>query len=250
MKLTVLGSGTAVPDLKRNSAGYLLEENGKRFLIDFGYGNVHQLLRLGITYHAIDRIFLTHNHPDHMCDLIPFLFATKYPLDPRTCNLPIVAGPGFGDYFDRMMQAFNQWLTPESFQVEIVELDEETRTFDGLTVTSGKVAHIDMSRGFRFTDGLGKSVVFSGDTDYCPEMVELGRDADLLVLECSTPDHMKVEKHLTPQLCGQIAREAGCRMLLLSHFYPPCDGPSVMDGCRREFAGNIILAEDLTVVDI
>lgn len=250
MKLTVLGSGTAVPDLKRNSAGYLLEENGKRFLIDFGYGTIHQLLRLGITYHAIDRIFLTHNHPDHMCDLIPFLFATKYPLDPRTRNLPIVAGPGFGDYFDRMMLAFNHWLTPESYQVEIVELDVETRTFDGLTVTSSKVAHIEMSRGFRFTDGQGKSVVFSGDTDYCPEIVELGRDADLLILECSTPDDMKVEKHLTPQLCGQIAREAGCRTLLLSHFYPPCDGPSVMNVCRREFAGNIILADDLTVVDI
>ena len=250
MKLTVLGSGTAVPDLQRNSAGYLLEENGKRFLIDFGYGNVHQLLRLGITYHDIDRIFFTHNHPDHMCDLIPFLFATKYPLNPRTRDLLIIAGPGFGDYFDRMMQAFNDWLTPETYQVEIVELDEETRTFDGLTVTSGKVKHIEMSRGFRFTDGQGKSVVFSGDTDYCPGIVELGRDADLLVLECSTPDDMKVEKHLTPQLCGQIAREAGCRTLLLSHFYPPCDGPSVREVCQRQFAGNIILADDLTVVDI
>ena len=250
MKLTVLGSGTAVPDLQRNSAGYLLEENGKRLLIDFGYGNVHQLLRLGITYHDIDRIFFTHNHPDHMCDLIPFLFATKYRLHPRTRDLPIVAGPGFGDYFDRMMQAFNDWLTPETYQVEIVELDEETRTFDGLTVTSGKVKHIEMSRGFRFTDGQGKSVVFSGDTDYCPGIVELGRDADLLVLECSTPDDMKVEKHLTPQLCGQIAREAGCRTLLLSHFYPPCDVPSVREVCQRQFTGNIILADDMTVVDI
>jgi len=250
MKLTVLGSGTAVPDLQRNSAGYLLEENGKRFLIDFGYGNVHQLLRLGITYHDIDRIFFTHNHPDHMCDLIPFLFATKYQLNPRTRNLPIVAGPGFGDYFDRMMQAFNDWLTPETYQVEIVELDEETHTFDGLTVTSGKVKHIEMSRGFRFANAAGKTIVFSGDTDYCQGIVELGRDADLLVLECSTPDDMKVEKHLTPKLCGQIAREAGCHTLLLSHFYPPCDGPSVRKICQREFAGNIILADDLTVVDI
>ena len=75
MKITVLGSGTAVPDLQRNSAGYLLEEKGHRFLIDFGYGTVHQLLHLGITYHDIDRIFLTHPHPDHMCDLVPFLYS-------------------------------------------------------------------------------------------------------------------------------------------------------------------------------
>lgn len=250
MKLTVLGSGTAVPTLQRNSAGYLLEENGHRILIDFGYGNVHQLLRLGITYHDIDRIFLTHIHPDHMCDLVPFLFASKYPLNPRTRNLSIVAGPGFTEYFERLMEAFNHWLTPDTYEIQITELDEETREFDGLEVTTGKVQHIEMSRGFRFANAEGKTVAFSGDTDYCTGIVELGRGADLLILECSTPDDMKVEKHLTPQLCGRIAREAGCQTLLLSHFYPPCEMSSVREVCQREFAGKIILADDLTVVDL
>jgi ribonuclease BN (tRNA processing enzyme) len=250
MKLTVLGSGTSVPNLQRNSAGYLLEENGHRFLIDFGYGNIHHLLRLGITYHDIDRIFITHPHPDHMCDLIPFLFASKYPLDPRTRNLPIVAGPGFTQYFERIEEAFNHWLTPDSYEVQITELDEETRKFDGVEVTSGKVQHIEMSRGFRFTNAEGKTVAFSGDTDYCSGIVELGRDADLLILECSTPDDMKVDKHLTPQLCGRIAREAGCQTLLLSHFYPPCEMSSVLEVCQREFAGRIILADDLTAIDL
>ena len=250
MKLTVLGSGTSVPNLRRNSAGYLLEEKGHRFLIDFGYGNIHQLLRLGITYHDIDRIFFTHPHPDHMCDLIPFLFASKYPLDPRTRDLPIIAGPGFAEYFERMMQAFNHWLSPDSYRVRIIELDEETREFDELEVTAGKVQHIEMSRGYRFSNADGKTVTFSGDTDYCDEIVELGRRADLLILECSTPDDMKVEKHLTPELCGRIAREAECKTLLLSHFYPPCEMSSVLASCQREFSGKIILADDLTTVDL
>ena len=250
MKITVLGSGTAVPHRQRNSAGYLLEESDRRYLIDFGYGNVHQLLQLGITYHDIDRIFFTHAHPDHMCDLIPFLFACKYPLDPRTRNLPIVAGPGFTEYFDRMMEAFNHWLTPDSYQILITELDEETCELDGLKVTSGKVQHIEMSRGYRFTNAEGKTVAFSGDTDYCAGIVALGQEVDLLILECSTPDDMKVEKHLTPRLCGRIAREADCQTLLLSHFYPPCEMSSVLEACQQEFAGKIILAEDLTVVDL
>jgi ribonuclease BN (tRNA processing enzyme) len=250
MKLTVLGSGTSVPNLQRNSAGYLLEENGHRFLIDFGYGNIHQLLRLGITYHDIDRIFITHPHPDHMCDLIPFLFATKYPLDPRIRDLPIVAGPGFTEYFVRVTEAFNQWLTPDTYEVPITEVDEETREFDGMKVTAGKVQHIEMSRGFRFVNAEGKTATFSGDTDYCAGIVELGRDADLLILECSTPDDMKVEKHLTPQLCGRIAQEAGCQTLLLSHFYPPCEMPSVLKACQQEFSGKIILADDLTAVEL
>ena len=72
MKITILGSGTAVPSLRRNSAGVLLQNAGKNYLFDLGYGNVRQLLNLGITYHDIDRIFFTHNHPDHMCDLPDF----------------------------------------------------------------------------------------------------------------------------------------------------------------------------------
>ena len=250
MKITVLGSGTAVPDLKRNSAGYLLEHDGNRFLIDLGYGNVHQLLRLGLTYHDIDRIFFTHHHPDHMCDLVYFLFAAKYPPEPRLRNLPIVAGTGFAEYFQRLMIAFNNWLNPDQFEIPIIEMEDETREFDGLTVTAGKVDHIEMSRGFRFTDSRGSTVVFSGDTDYGPGIVQLAGKADLLVLECSTPDEMKVEKHLTPTLCGRIAREAGCRRLLLSHFYPPCHPPKARQVCQQEFEGEILLAEDLMTIDL
>ena len=97
MKVTILGSGTAVPSLQRNSAGVLIQENEINTLVDFGYGNLRQLLNLGITYHDIDRIFFTHNHPDHMCDLIPFLFGSRYQLDARKKDLEIVAGPGFQD---------------------------------------------------------------------------------------------------------------------------------------------------------
>ena len=112
MKVTILGSGTAVPSLQRNSSGVLIQENGINSLVDFGYGNLKQLLKLGITYHNIARIFFTHNHPDHMCDLIPFLFGSRYPLDPRKKDLQIVAGPGFQEFFNKLMLAFKHWLKP------------------------------------------------------------------------------------------------------------------------------------------
>jgi ribonuclease BN (tRNA processing enzyme) len=54
MKITILGSGTAVPSLKRNSAGILVQSKGFNYLVDFGYGNLRQLLNLGLTYHDID----------------------------------------------------------------------------------------------------------------------------------------------------------------------------------------------------
>jgi len=250
MKITILGSGTAFPDLERNSAGVLIENEGVRSLVDFGYGNVHQLLRMGVTYHHIDQIFFTHPHPDHMCDLIYFLFNTRYPLDPRTTDLPIIAGPGFEAFFTRLMEAFNQWLVSDKYRVKIIEMDQEAHIFKGLTVTPGKVKHIPMSRAFRFTNQEGLSLVVSGDTDYSPDLVELAQETDLLILECSSPDGMKVEKHLTPSLCGRIARESNCKTLCLTHFFPSCVPEEAAHVCSEQFDGEIILAKDLTSINL
>ena len=68
-------------------------------------------------------------------------------------------------------------------------------------------------------------MAISGDTGTSTGMVELGKKADLMILECSMPDAMKIEKHLTPTLCGQMARESACKSLCLTHFYPPCGRP-------------------------
>ena len=245
MKITILGSGTAVTSLKRNSAGILLQSDGCNYLIDFGYGNLRQLLNLGLTYHNIDRIFFTHNHPDHMCDLIIFLFSSRYHLNPRTKDLVIVGGPGFSDFFLRLASAFGHWLTPTTYKIDIVEMDEETKEWDKIKVQTLKTKHIEMSRGYRFIDSKGKSITISGDTDFSENIIKLGRKANLMVLECSFPDNMKSKGHLTPTLAGKIAKESGCEKLCLTHFYPPCELESVRKVCEREFSGELFLAEDL-----
>ncbi len=250
MRVVILGSGTAFPSLRRNSAGILIQSGDRNSLVDFGYGNVHQLLRLGLSYHDIDRIFFTHNHPDHMCDLIYFLFSTRYPLQPRLKDLPIVAAPGFREFFQGVMGAFKHWLIPETYQIDIIEQDEDTRRYDDLEVTTRRVDHIELSRGFRFTDPRGKTVAVSGDTDYCPGIVELGRGADLLILECSTPDALKVRGHLSPKTAARIAAETGCKTLCLTHFYPPMEGEDPTEIIRAEFSGEVVLAEDLTEFEL
>lgn len=250
MKITILGSGTAVPSLARNSAGILLQHRGINSLFDCGYGTVRQLTRLGLTYHDIDRIFFTHNHPDHLCDLIIFLFSSRYHEDPRRKDLEIVAAPGFKQFFDGVMGAFKHWLIPTTYRVNIIEQDEETREYGGLSVTSRKVIHIDLSRGYRITGPTGMTLAISGDTDYCSNVIELGKDADLLILECSFPDTMKVKGHLTPTEAGKLARESGCKKLCLTHFYPPCIPEEIQKACAREYAGEILLAHDLLMIDL
>jgi ribonuclease BN (tRNA processing enzyme) len=50
MKLTILGSGTVVPDGKRNSSGYFVEAGKLRVMMDCGAGTVHALARYGLDW--------------------------------------------------------------------------------------------------------------------------------------------------------------------------------------------------------
>jgi ribonuclease BN (tRNA processing enzyme) len=244
MKITILGSGTAVPSLERNSSGVLIQDEGTNTLIDFGYGTLKQLLHLGITYHDIDRIFFTHNHPDHICDLVPFLFGAKYRPSARKKDLEIVAGPGFQVFLDNLMSVFKHWLVATEYLLTVTEVDEGSKKFGCHQVTFKKVRHIEMSRGYRFENSAGKSVVFSGDTDYCESMIELGRDADLMILECAMPDEQKIPGHLIPSLAGKLAQEAACKKLCLTHFYPPCDLDVIHETVSTLYDGKLFLAHD------
>ena len=245
MKITILGSGTAVPSLERCSSSVLIQEAGTYTLVDFGYGTLRQLLKLGITYHDIDRIFFTHNHPDHVSDLIPFLFGARHRPSARKKNLEIVAGPGFREFFNALMQAFKHWLIPTDYQLTITEVDEGAKQFGRHQVVFKKVRHIEMSRGYRFENSAGKSVVLSGDTDYCSAMIELGKEADLMILDCAMPDGEKISGHLVPSLAGKLAQEAQCKTLCLTHFYPPCEMDVIGETVSGIYDGELVLAYDL-----
>lgn len=107
------------------------------------------------------------------------------------------------------------------------------------------MAHISGSVGFRVEFRDGKSIAISGDTDYCQNIIDLGFEVNLLVLECSFPDEKKVEGHLTPSLAGRIALESHCKKLLLTHLYPVCDQFDILNQCRQVYQGEITVGEDL-----
>ena len=93
-------------------------------------------------------------------------------------------------------------------------------------------------------------MVYSGDTDFSHNLVNLSRNADLLICESALPDDLKVKGHLTPSLAGEIASLANVRKLVLTHFYPECDLVDIEKQCRKTFAGPLVLAEDLMKIEL
>ena len=110
--------------------------------------------------------------------------------------------------------------------------------------------HNPESIAYRIMSADGSTVVYSGDTDYSENLIELARDADLLICESAQPDSLQVKGHLTPSAAGEMASRAGVRKLVLTHFYPDCENADLVQECRRTYNGPVILAEDLMMIEV
>ena len=106
------------------------------------------------------------------------------------------------------------------------------------------IRHTAQSLGYRIAAD-GGAIAFSGDADECDELVDLARGADVFVCEAATPDGQKLDGHLTPALAAGYAERAGCGRLVLTHFYPPCEGVDLRAQAAAHFGGAVELARDL-----
>jgi len=254
-QLIFLGTGTGVPSSDRASPALLLKLQDINVLIDLGPGALRQLSRISVEITDIDYILLTHLHPDHSADLAPFLFGTKYPPflnDRRPFHL--LAGSGIESFFERLKALYGQWIELPEGLLKVLPLHQDRPSenhFSSFSLLSAPVRHSSSSLGYRINlHDNRKSLVFSGDADYSTSLVELAKNSDLLVLECSFPEGQKVEGHLTPSLAGRIAREAGVKKLILTHFYPECQDRDLVGPCAREYSGPIKLAEDFLSISL
>ena len=253
-RVTILGSGTCVPSLERSSCSILIETGHTKLLFDAGPGTMRRLLEAGVTIFDISYIFFSHFHPDHTGELVSFLFSTKYPDENRRpAPLTIAAGKGFLNFYGRLKKAYGQWIELAPDALNIVELDNQARDcrrFEAFTVESLPVAHNDESIAFRVADLHGKSIVYSGDTDFCDNLVILARNADLFICESALPDGLKAPGHLTPSLAGEVAKRANVGQLILTHFYPECQKVDIEKECRQTYPGQLKLAADLMQIKL
>ena len=254
LSLTILGSGTCVPSLERSACALLIEVDNSKLLLDIGSGTIRRLLENKTDIARISHILISHFHPDHTGELASFLFSSKYAsIDARQTPLTLIGGKGLSAFFQSLEATYRHWITLPSGLFTIMEMDtfaKDSLKYRDFSVTSMPVKHNDESIAYRIESRKGKTIVYSGDTDVCNTLKEIAENADLLVCECSFPDHMKVPGHLTPSLAGEIATNANVGQLVLTHFYPQCRITEVEKQCRKTYKGPLTLATDLMKIDI
>jgi len=219
LKLKVLGTGTCIPSLSRGSSAYLVSSGGRKILVDAGPATVRRLLEFGYTVDDVDIIVITHFHVDHTADLATFLFVCNYGAVRREKPLLIIGGQGMQKFY-RGLRAVYPWVSPKSYRLTVRSMPAGILEEGSLRIETKRTKHNRESIGVRI--GAGRSVTFTGDTDYSRSLVSLARDTDVLVAECSFPEK-KVKGHLNTETLDRVVREAGPGKVLLTHLYPDWD---------------------------
>ena len=225
LRFSVLGSGTSVPDPDRGPAGFLLEREGRAWLVDGGSGTLQRCAKAGVDPRQLHGGVYSHRHPDHCGDLVPLLFSMKVGPPPRDRDYPLFAGEGFVEFYRALQGIYGKWISPGTGSVCIRELSlsrEERCDIGGVTLITQPANHSAGALHLRF-EADGAAIVFSGDTGPSEALVSLARGADLLVCECGGSDEEPIEGHLCPRDIAEIAARARPREIWLTHYYPQVD---------------------------
>jgi ribonuclease BN (tRNA processing enzyme) len=218
--VTVLGSCGAFPEPGRACSGFVVDWDGYRLLLDLGYAALPRLLAY-CPAGSVDAVVITHEHPDHCVDLHG-LFRIRFYGDPGGPRLPLYCPPGVLD------------------RLSGLEPDVDLHTVFDYVPNAGIRLEAD-----------GVALAYTGDTGPASALAELGRDADLFIVEATDRDgeaDRPTRNLLSSAEAGHWARRAGARRLMLTHFWPGNDRAAAVAAARKEFGGEVLAAEEgLTV---
>ena len=151
MRLTVLGAGPAYTDRPEAAgASYLVTSDSTNVLLDLGHGSFARIFG-AVAPEDLDAIAISHLHPDHFVDLVPFRHYLRYYLHPP--RRMRVLGPG--DLAARL-DALHAEPGFASQALDIEPIGSSAHAIGPLVLESRKVAHTDDSYAMRVSPGAGR----------------------------------------------------------------------------------------------
>ena len=269
-----VGTASPMPG-ERVQTGTAVIVNGHFFMFDVGDGIVRRAENMGLPLNRLDGIFITHWHSDHFMDLASMV--SRSWLLGRSSELHLY-GPDGTDSINQSIKGYLHLENkhrldhhgPEIMDMSIVHaiphefknvqnIKEVIYQKDGITITAFDVDHqpIEPAVGYAI-EYKGKKVVISGDTKKNDMVLEMAKDADLLLHEVilnSVLQQMEVmlkergmtrnehiihdiqDYHTPPAEVAEIAAKANVKKLVLHHFAPVPDFRVIKNIYKKELSG-------------
>jgi ribonuclease BN (tRNA processing enzyme) len=218
LRITFVGSGDAFGSGGRFNTCFHVAADRICFLIDCGASSLIAMKRLGIDRNAIDLILLTHFHADHFGG-VPFYVLDAQLVSKRTRPLTIVGPPGLAAWYERAFAATFPGERTLPFQLSLLEVTIGAANHVGeLAIVPSHVRHDDRAGpclAYRI-EVEGRTICYSGDTEWVDTLVDVARGADLFICECYMYDK-PVRAHLALSVLRQHLPAIGAKRVILTH---------------------------------
>ncbi|WP_147803524.1 MBL fold metallo-hydrolase [Alkalicoccus halolimnae] len=236
MKISVAGYWGAYPEKDGATSCFVLESEGEVMLLDCGSGAVSALPHI-TPLEDITDVVVSHRHHDHTADLGALVYSriVAMELENSDESLNFHVPKAEKDFFE----VFNK----EPFSK--VETYEETDqlTCGSVTLSFMKTDHPVPCMAVRLQEEK-RSIVYTADTVYSPELAAFSEGADLIIAECSFYKGQDAARygHMSSTDAGRLAEEADAGELWLTHLPHFGNHNDLIREAEGEYSGYVQLA--------
>lgn len=274
LTITLLGTGSPLPDPNRAGPATLVQSAGENYLVDAGRGVVMRMAAAVVPPNLLSAVLLTHLHSDHTTDLNDVI-TTHWISTFEPTTLRVVGPPGTRDVVAQILGSLDpdiQFRTTHHEDLNNPPIIDVTEVRDGVVgltgavrITAAPTDHrpVQPTVAYRF-DHDGASAVIAGDTVPCEGLDRLCVGAKALVHSVIRKDIIAgspvmrmvdtLDYHSSPEEAAQTAARASIETLVLTHYVPPIppggDGADWRKRAAAHFDGRIELGDDLHRIEV
>jgi len=285
IKLWLIGCGTPTPTKDRFGSSFVVELRDELIMIDCGPAATYKMVKVGLYPTRVNHLFFTHHHFDHNADYPCFLLCRWDQAAGKGYDLKVWGPPPTALVTERLVGENGAFahdlkarlhhpasqrvflnrggvLPRQGLAVQVTEIGpNQVVKLPGWSMVSAKAKHVQPwldCLSYRLDTAEG-SIVFSGDTEPCESLRALSMGADVMVLNTWGRTTQMMESGEISAMMGttnaaEIAKQAGARMLVLTHTGPSiCTADQKEDVIRemsRIFEGTIVFGDELAKLDL
>jgi ribonuclease BN (tRNA processing enzyme) len=242
VELVFLGSGNAFA-YGRDWSNFVLD--GK-VMFEAAPTALPRLREFGMSPGDIDIIFISHLHADHIFGM-PFIMLDHYYVTERVGPLKVVGPEGVEELVNQLMDLGYSKIKEvrgDRLDIEFHEVEPGREytvgglPFETYEMVHGKILDIGFKLNYK-----GKMIAYSGDTEMCDGLERMVADANLAVVEMSSPGE-KIPGHMTPDDILELRKMMKKDSRLIVTHLPPLDW-DIKDKLLKSTEGIIDIAEDM-----
>jgi ribonuclease BN (tRNA processing enzyme) len=248
MRLTFLGTGSAMPLPDRAQTGLLLERDDRRVLVDCGAGVLGRLAATDPGYEGVSTVLLTHRHLDHVSDLLALVKARWLA---GNGGIEVVGPSGTKALVDDLFDAFD--YLDGRVDVRVREVGDHDFSIAGFDASAHETRHSVDGLAYRFEgDGDDGDLTISSDTEAFEGLASFADGSAVFVHDCSFPDDVDVSNHPTPAKLGAALAGHDYGRVYLTHLYPHTEGrhEEMLESLERRYDGDVRFARDGLRVEV